>query len=142
VVLTRADLVDRESLGETMRQVRARTAAPVATGAFRPVAPPDLAGARVLVACGIGNPAAFVATVERLGAEVAETVFFPDHHAYGPRDAARLLGRGLPVVVTEKDAVKLETLWDGAVPLHVVRVEFEPLDGAAEIEAVLDRVCG
>jgi tetraacyldisaccharide-1-P 4'-kinase len=125
-----------------MRQVRARTAAPVATGAFRPVAPPDLAGARVLVACGIGNPAAFVSTVERLGAEVAETAFFRDHHHYGPRDAARLAGRGLPVVVTEKDAVKLERLWDGAVPLHVVRVEFEPLDGAREIEAILDRLCG
>lgn len=141
VVLTRADLVDRDSLGETMRQVRARTAAPVATGAFRPVAPPDLAGRRVLVACGIGNPAAFVATVERLGAEVADAVFFRDHHPYEAGDAARLARQGLTVVVTEKDAVKLSPLWGADLPLLVVRVEFEAIDGAREIEAILDRLC-
>ncbi|MHC4133406.1 MAG: tetraacyldisaccharide 4'-kinase [Planctomycetota bacterium] len=140
VVLTRADLVDRETLGDAMRTVRAHAAAPIATAAFPPSCDADLAGAEVCVACAIGNPAAFVQTVESLGARVAARRFFRDHHAYSARDAAELARPGLPVVVTEKDAVKLEALWQGAVPLHVVRIALKVLDGAAELDALFDRL--
>ena len=140
VILTRADQVSRESLGETMRVVRAKTRAPVATGVFAPSCESDLAGLDVLVACGIGNPAAFRSTVESLGAKPVECREFRDHHRYGERDVEALASAGLPVVVTEKDAVKLRPLWSDAVPLHVVRIEFEPTDGAAHIEAVFDRI--
>jgi len=140
VVLTRADLVDRASLGETMRVVRAHATAPVATGAFPASCEADLRGVAVSVACGIGNPRAFLATVEGLGAAVARKRIFRDHHAYDARDAAALAAEGLPVVVTEKDAVKLRPLWTAATPLHVVTNRFEPLDGAAELAALLDRL--
>jgi tetraacyldisaccharide 4'-kinase len=140
IVLTRADLVDRETLGDTMRTVRARTAAPIATTAFRPSCDADLSGARVLLACAIGNPGAFERTVESLGATIAARRFFRDHHAYAERDASELARHGLPVVVTEKDAVKLETLWAGVVPLHVVRIALEVLDGAADLDALFDRI--
>ena len=142
VVITRADLVPRDSLGETMRTVRARTAAPVATGAFLPSCDEPLEGADVLVACGIANPGAFVLTVESMGARVVSQRFFPDHHAYGPRDVEALAREGLPVVVTEKDAVKLRPLWGANPPLHVVRIAFRELDGAGDIEAVFDRLSG
>ena len=143
VVLTRADQVERESLGATMRTVREHTAAPVATARFAPACDADLNGVRVLAACGIGNPHAFVATVESVGATVVQHRFFRDHHAYTRRDADELASKGLPVVVTEKDAVKLLPLWDGLdAPLHVIRITFEPLEEAAAIEAVLENLCG
>jgi tetraacyldisaccharide 4'-kinase len=140
VVLTRADLVERETLGDAMRTVRAHTDAPIATAAFAPTCDADLAGTDVCVACAIGNPGAFVRTVESMGAKVAARRFFRDHHAYSEKDAAALAHLGLPVVVTEKDAVKLEALWQGPAPLHVVRIAFEALDGAAELDALFDQL--
>ncbi len=142
VVITRADLVSRDELGAVMRKVREYAIAPVATGRFRPTVPTSLVGLDVTVACGIGNPRAFVATVEQLGARVIDTRFFRDHHAFDARDARQLAARAGPVVVTEKDAVKLEPIWpkDGA-PLHVVRIEFEAMDGAADIAAAWDTFC-
>jgi len=142
VVLTRADLVDREDLGETMRKVREKTHAPVATARFVPTCADELTGQSVLVACGIGNPHAFVRTVESLGATVAEQRFFRDHHAFTVADAEDLARQPLPVVVTEKDAVKLEALWpEGAAPLAVVTIEFEFLEGGDAVLALLEQLC-
>lgn len=141
VVITRADLVSHDSLGETMREVRARTRAPVATGRFRTSCAEDLRGREVVLACGIGNPRAFRLTLQAAGARVAGERRFPDHHAYEPAEAAALAAQPLPVAVTEKDAVKLRPLWPaGGAPLLVVRIDFEPLDGAALLSAAFDRM--
>jgi tetraacyldisaccharide 4'-kinase len=139
VVITRADLVSRDELGATMREVRARTPAPVATARFAPRCDEPLEGRSVCAACGIGNPHAFVATLESLGAAVEQTRFFRDHHDYSAGDAAELAAQPLPVAVTEKDAVKLEPLWpaDGA-PLLVVTIEFEFVDGGDEVLAAME----
>lgn len=138
VVITRSDLVDRASLGETMRVVRASTAAPVVTTAFR--ARCDAPRDPVTVACGIGNPRAFCMMLEKLGVRIEERRFFRDHHAYTRADAAALAGLGRPVVVTEKDAVKLEPLWPPSPPLIIVGVELSVLDGAAHLDALFDRL--
>jgi len=61
------------------------------------------AGSRVRAVAGIGNPARFFATLRALGLEVIEHPF-PDHHRFTAADLA--FGDGLPVVMTEKDAVK------------------------------------
>ena len=96
----------------------------------------------MFVACGIGNPRAFHQTVETLGARVQQHRYFRDHHPFSADDARRLAEHGLPVVVTEKDAVKLESVWpaDGP-PLRVVRIEFEPVDGVADLDAAWDGLC-
>lgn len=60
-------------------------------------------GTRVHAVAGIGNPARFFATVRSLGLVVEEHPF-PDHHAYCAADLS--FADGLPVVMTEKDAVK------------------------------------
>jgi len=139
VVLTRCDLVDRASLGETMRMVRAHTAAPVVTSAFRAKCGTPVEGVVATVACGIGNPRAFALTLERMGVRIEERRFFRDHHAYTRGDVASLVAPGRPVIVTEKDAVKLEPLWPPSPPLIVVEVELEILDGAAHLDAIFDR---
>jgi len=140
VLLTRSDLVDRASLGETMRIVRANTAAPVVTSAFEARCDVPLRGLQATVACGIGNPRAFASMLERMGLGIAERRFFRDHHAYTQEDVGSLVLPGRPVVVTEKDAVKLEPLWPPEPPLIVVKVELSILDGLAHLDALFDRL--
>jgi tetraacyldisaccharide 4'-kinase len=62
----------------------------------------------VHVVAGIGNPDRVFRTVGLLGLEVIEHPF-PDHHAFTPRDLD--FGDNLPLVMTEKDAVKCLDFW-------------------------------
>ena len=74
-----------------------------------PGAPP---AGPVLAACGIARPDAFRRAVEGLMGSGVELLAFEDHHRYTRADARKLRVRaaGRPIVVTEKDAVKLEAL--------------------------------
>ena len=65
------------------------------------------AGRRVHAIAGIGHPPRFFAMLREQGVEVVEHPF-PDHHAYSARDLA--FGDSLPVLMTEKDAVKCRAL--------------------------------
>ena len=56
--------------------------------------------------CGIANPDSFFDTLEGLGLHFRRHAF-PDHHAFRATDLTGLKG---PMIVTEKDAVKLEGL--------------------------------
>jgi tetraacyldisaccharide 4'-kinase len=66
----------------------------------------DLAGQRLHAVAGIGAPQRFFDQLAELGMAV-ETHAFPDHHAYSAEDLAY---QADALLVTEKDAVKLETL--------------------------------
>lgn len=59
--------------------------------------------ARVHAIAGIGNPSRFFATLRALGCDPIEHVF-PDHHEFHADDLA--FDDALPIVMTEKDAVK------------------------------------
>lgn len=63
----------------------------------------DLGARRVHGVAGIGDPARFFRHLESLGLEVVPHPF-PDHHAFVAADLE--FGDTLPVVMTEKDAVK------------------------------------
>jgi tetraacyldisaccharide 4'-kinase len=60
-------------------------------------------GSRVHAVAGIGNPERFFAQLRLLGLEVIAHPF-PDHHHFSAADLA--FTDGLPVLMTEKDAVK------------------------------------
>ena len=62
----------------------------------------EFAGRRVLALAGVGAPQRFHAALRAHGLEV-ESVRAPDH---GKVDLSPLLKRGLPVIMTAKDAVK------------------------------------
>ncbi len=64
-------------------------------------------GTRVHALAGIGNPQRFFASLRSLGLDVVEHVF-PDHHDYQPGDL--VFSEYLPLVMTEKDAVKCSDL--------------------------------
>jgi tetraacyldisaccharide 4'-kinase len=102
----------------------------------------SLAGASLLAACGVGNPAAFAATLSGLGGRLSELVALPDHHAYGHADVTRLeelaARRAVPrIVVTAKDAVKLRSLLTRPRP-----VAWQVLDVEARVtpESALERL--
>lgn len=79
------------------------------------VAPVDdgtLAGKRVMAWAGIADPGKFHRTLEEMGAILAETRNFPDHHLFTTDEVADLLDdaarEGLQLVTTAKDIVRLE----------------------------------
>ncbi len=77
----------------------------VPLGGGEPVAVQDWCRAHpaVQAVAGIGNPERFFDTLRALGVAVTPHPF-PDHHAFSADDL--LLGSDLPVVMTEKDAMK------------------------------------
>jgi tetraacyldisaccharide 4'-kinase len=67
----------------------------------------SFAGQRVHAVAGIGNPERFFSTLRAAGLIVVEHPF-PDHHRY--LEAQIRFADGLPVLMTEKDAVKCSKL--------------------------------
>ena len=90
-------------------------------GAARP------APARAFLLAGIARPERFEADVRSTGADVVGRRFFPDHHAFTPREAgaaadAARLAEADALVTTAKDAVRLPEV---PFPLLVFRIAAE-----------------
>jgi tetraacyldisaccharide 4'-kinase len=71
-----------------------------------------LRGRRLFAFCGIGNPAAFLADLQRWGLPIAGHAMFRDHHRYGQGDMDALVQQARAsgaeaLVCTEKDAFNL-----------------------------------
>jgi tetraacyldisaccharide 4'-kinase len=98
------------------------------------------------VVSGIAHPARFEAACAALiGHEPALAVRFDDHHAFSRRDVRRLQdagGRhGLDCwLTTEKDWLKLASLWSGRVPAGVVRLSIEWLSAETLPDLIEERV--
>jgi tetraacyldisaccharide 4''-kinase len=123
--LKRADIIVRTGCGpavpfsdgkEWRWQTRVRALEPASRHAIS-----DDSG--VVAVAGIARPRRMLASLKRLGLRVETFITFPDHHCYSPRDVERLAAMHLPVVTTEKDAVKLEPLWPPDPPLWVLALE-------------------
>jgi tetraacyldisaccharide 4'-kinase len=69
----------------------------------------EFRGSPVHAVAGIGNPARFFRDLRTRGLDVMEHAF-PDHHAFAPHDLS--FGDALPVLMTEKDAVKCASFAD------------------------------
>ncbi len=101
-------------------------------------------GHRVLAVCGIADPGSFQATLEALGMRVT-LMRLADHHRYKRRDLMRL-PEGRCIVVTEKDAVKLQSLGLpdavlGRVYVLSVEADIHPSVLSRVIELVNERDC-
>lgn len=62
---------------------------------------------------GIGDPLSFETQLEALGAGIAQSWRYPDHHPYSSRELKSIedLRGGLPLVTTHKDFVRLPEDW-------------------------------
>lgn len=72
----------------------------------------DVTGKKVLAFSAIGNPYSFEQTLSGLGAQVVNSVRFPDHHSYNMAEMQDVMLKALEngaaaIVTTEKDAVKI-----------------------------------
>ncbi|MFW5857758.1 MAG: tetraacyldisaccharide 4'-kinase [Planctomycetota bacterium] len=163
VLLTHADQLDEQALGQLETEVRALSPhAAVRRAQHRPAllralsgegaqALAAVRGARVALLSGIARPDHFRATMAGLGADVRAEMVHPDHHVYVPADLdralhrARTAGAGM-LVTTEKDAVKLGPLFADASALPVfalcIDLWIDDPDGAldARIDAALAAV--
>jgi tetraacyldisaccharide 4'-kinase len=113
-------------------------------GGGRPESDPthsSLHGRRVLALSSLGNPEGFEETLAGLGARVVPARY-PDHYHYSRAElrgeAERALTTGCEMIVTtEKDAVKIDPAWRGALPIYVLSVELEFDAGQDDVEALL-----
>ena len=98
---------------------------------------------RILAVSGIANPAGFYGTIREWEGEVVDTLEFPDHHDYTARDWQDINRRGRNadiILTTEKDLVKLIRFPFAKDKLQALRVTMVIENGAALIQAVLDRI--
>ncbi len=125
VIVTHADRVTAPELTEIRAQIEAaHPGVPVLESAHKadhvldvrteekhPLS--SLKGKAVVALSGLGDPLSFEASLEALGATLAQRWRYPDHHAYTEREMRSIadLRGGLPVVTTFKDFVRLPASW-------------------------------
>lgn len=102
-----------------------------------------LRGETVLAVAGIGDPSSYFEQLRQLGARVTE-FRFRDHHEYTASDAARICA-GYPghkyVVSTEKDAVKLGSVWPAnGPPLWYLSQAVRITEGSSLVAAALAKL--
>jgi tetraacyldisaccharide-1-P 4'-kinase len=105
-------------------------------GSERPVS--DLYGRNVLAHAGVGNPEAFAAALEALGARVVARRFARDHAMPTVEEADRIDDVACDasadtVVTTRKDLVKWRTLPVRPTGLVALDVALEVTDGEAPL---------
>ncbi len=146
--LARADVILlREEEAAALRPlILARTQAEIWL-IRRTLSLPSTPPLRPIAFCGVARPANFFAMLSTAGCHPAETIAFPDHHAYTEADIARLLATAQTskadgFITTAKDAVKLTAAWTSRLEqlgkLSVASLEVTLLDP----KAVLERLRG
>jgi tetraacyldisaccharide 4'-kinase len=96
-------------------------------------------GRRVHAVAGIGNPQRFFSELRSQGIEVLAHPF-PDHHPFTARELA--FADDLPVLMTEKDAVKCAPFAHARLWCVPVSAYFSEPDGRALRAQVLGKVLG
>ena len=145
IVITRCENQAPEALEDLQKQLeRFSLQVPIARSIHSPAAIIDhngtalpldaLSGRRVVAFCGLGNPGAFFATVENLGATIAATKAFRDHIHYTASHIRQLVEKAGAseaeiLLTTQKDYVKLknlpgienEKIWQIAVEIKITK---------------------
>ena len=128
---------------DARRAARKLDPLPILSARLAPNDSPDLwAGRRVVAFAGIGRPGKFFHTLrDDLGAELVETVAFPDHYPYKPGDLETLIAQAemldaLPIT-TRKDWMRLPPLYRDRIATIDVRLELSDWDA---LDRLLDGV--
>lgn len=98
---------------------------------------------RILAVCGIGNPEAFVSTLQKYNPETVELFAFADHHVYTMSDLQKIEKKMKQhqsefVVITQKDEQKIASL-SPDLPIVVLGIELVITDGIEVLIQVLQK---
>ena len=109
----------------------------------------QLKGKKVFAFCGIGNPDAFLDTIKNLGAELAGSKIYDDHHNYTDAclteisEQAEELGADL-ILTTHKDWTKVISNFKSQIsnfksplPLAYLAIEIKFLSGEDKLTALI-----
>lgn len=103
----------------------------------------ELVGKPVVAFAGIGRPEKFFATLRTLGAVVADTREFPDHHPFRPAELAELRNeaarQGAILVTTAKDWVRLTPSERGGIAVVEVEIVWREPEMLAALLAPVTR---
>jgi tetraacyldisaccharide 4'-kinase len=99
---------------------------------------------RLVAFAGIGRPEKFFDSLTAAGADLADSIPFPDHHAYSVGDLTFLARQaedlGAALVTTTKDHVRLPAGMRARVSAWPVRLQFEEVAALdAALAAILNR---
>ena len=99
------------------------------------LSPVELPPQPVFVFCGIGNPDAFLADVNRWGNVVVGRAVYRDHHSYSAQDASRMedsarKAGARSLLTTEKDVHDLGDLRFSALPVYCCEIDVKIADTA------------
>ena len=131
------------SAADAVVRMAARANKPVFDAYVRPRNPQDVAGRRWLAFSGIGNPRKFFETARGVGAELAATRSFPDHHLFSREemdDLAALAAReGVGLLTTAKDAARLRN--GSSLSLAFLeKLTVLEIDAVFEVDSVPERI--
>jgi tetraacyldisaccharide 4'-kinase len=154
--LTRCDLVSKENLAQLTETIsRINPDMVVSKAAHAPVCAisagdksiqlGQLKGRKIFAFCGIANPDAFIATLSRLGVNLAGSRIYDDHHNYTAgdvnvlyADAARSGAKML--LTTEKDYNKIGlTDAQSDLVLAYLAVKLQFISGQDQITQLIER---
>jgi len=105
----------------------------------------DLQNKSVLAFAGIGNPNAFLKTLEMMNVNPIEFIKYRDHYWYSEKDLIQIRQTAVrmgaeAIVTTEKDAVRLSVIHGMTVPFYYLKIKLEFQCGVGEIKSILKPV--
>lgn len=120
-------------------RLRRYSSSPLFFARKRLLSPPP-GGMPAVAFCALARPESFFSALEQSGWRLAARLVFRDHHAYRPRDLARLrylaLRHGAILLTTEKDEMNLP-LAHGLPNLQIVPLELEIEDLSGLMDLIL-----
>lgn len=123
--------------GEYLMRLEGDVAVRLSDGETRPLA--FFAGRKVRALAGIGNPRRFFDHLRAFGLDV-EARAFPDHHLFRAEDLA--WGEDVPLLMTEKDAVKCRAFPDESLWVVPVRAALPPEFAASVLKLLRTKTDG
>ncbi len=156
-VISRSDMASESELVEIERKLLGYREMPIALGCHEPselysvtgsgLSLSELKGKKVTAFCSIGNPGGFIATLEKLGADIRGRYFFDDHSDYDAERVGiiRQLMEDVPdhwFITTEKDWVKLRELPEvsGLDKLFWLKIKMSFSRGESELKKLVDNI--
>ncbi len=106
-------------------------------------------GGNVAMSCGVGNPKAFLKTLEEQGIDPVRKFIFPDHYYWKPADIERMtynmkVENCSDLIITEKDAVKLyrynKHFKEMSIQIWVCKMKIEIKDPSQDFYRKIDGV--